>query len=357
MVVAARPIARRSLLLLGLVALAPGCAAPPSPPPEPQPGATVVEAPADLAQPPTVLPPDVGAVPEPDPEPPAELGAQRLDDRTVIAGPDGIEEVAVIPDGVAFTISSDIWVAPADGGELRTVATTVDPHGLATDGRWLYWLGHEKNGRLELATGKEQRRPRFAVPSAQVDLAMGDVPYGLDIDGRVWRIEGNHLERVDLRTEPDVKASSAIGAGKRVVVVVVFDFASRATFLWRVRLGGKGHRIDTRQFRGRFWSVDAKGRLVFVRGGDVMRLDPKSTTPKRLFTVAKLTALCWCGSAVCTFSEDDDQILRHRPGASEPEVLVRGLGPVHRISCSDERVAWTAPGPNDAFSLSVVELD
>ncbi len=323
----------------------------PQTPPQPAPVQPVAAARPHTAESPAPEPEQAPTVEE-DPQvpPPAFTSTAQ---GFVVKTAKSIEEIEVVPDGVAFVQWGEIWIASPGAGAVESVVAGRDLHGLTTDGTWLYWLGNERNGRLELATGAKEPLPRFARPGGQQDLSVGDVPYALTDGNVVWRLEGLHVSRVKTHLDRTWRVvGGALGAGNRVVVFPVFG--DRKTFLWRLRVGGNGHRVETRGIFPRSWSVDARGRLVFIRGASVMRLDPKSKRAKPLFEEPNIRAVCWCGADVCTFV--DDQVRLHVRGGDEHRVLAEDTGKVTRISCSARRVAWTVPGPSDSGRLGVAEL-
>jgi hypothetical protein len=316
-------------------------------------------APAGSSEPAPDPPPGERASPLIEPELPT---VARAHDRTVIASPITIEALVPIPEGIAFAQGGEIWALAADEGTLRKLATTVDPHGLVTDGRWLYWLGHERNGKLELATGQVEPLASFGAPGEQVDLAIGDVLYGRSGSNAVWRFEGNGIHRIDVRPDRTWRALPGLGAAERVVYLPMIDTAARPLtfFILRLHVGGRSTRIPVEGAPQPLrWSVSRTGSLVLIgeQGTAVMRLDGKATKPRKAFDEPGVSAVCWCGDDVCTVDEDDGVVRRHRRGSADAEVLARDVGPVARLGCDERRVAWsTADDGEHAHEIHVVAL-
>jgi hypothetical protein len=316
-------------------------------------------APARPPEPAPPPPPDERASPPVEPEVPT---VARAHDRTVIASPVAIEALVPIPDGIAFALGGEVWAYAADEGALRKLATTVDPHGLVTDGKWLYWLGHERNGKLELATGQTATLASLGAPGEQEDLAVGDVLYGRSGAKAVWRFEGNGVRRIDVRPDRTWRALPGLGAGERVVVLPMMDTATRppTSFILRLRVGGRSTKIAVEGIPQPLrWSVSRTGSLVFVaeRGTAVMRQDATAAKARKAFDEPGVVAVCWCGDDVCTVDADDDVVRRHRRGSADAEIMARDVGSVGRLGCDERRVVWSTVGDGEhAPEIHVVEL-
>ena len=282
---------------------------------------------------------------------------ERLAEHFVVVAPSAFEEALVVPGGVAFVQSEQIWIASRANEEVRMLEDPIDPHGLATDGSQLYWLGHERNGQIELASGEKGRFVRIAPPGRQRDLAFGDVAYGVTDRGQVWRVDGMHVSRVDTHMDRQWQSLPVgFGAGDHVVVLPLRDVARGETFLWRARVGGKGVRVETKRVQPVFWSVRADGTLLFVRGEQVFRLGAKSNKPRLMFEEPRVSAVCWCGKSVCTFVESSGELRIHRKGATETRPLAPGLETPIRVSCDAEHVAWRVATGEGTHRLGVIAL-
>jgi hypothetical protein len=280
----------------------------------------------------------------------------------VITSPQAVEALVPIPHGIAFAQGGEIWGLAVDEGALRRLATAVDPHGLVTDGHWLYWLGHERNGKLELATGRTATLASLGARGEQEDLAVGDVLYGRSGTQAVWRFEGDGIRRIDVRPDRAWRALPGLGAGDRVVYLPTLDTATRppTPFILRFHVGGRSTRIPVEGIPQRLrWSVSRTGRLVFVgeRGTAVMQQDAKAAAASKAFDAPGVVAVCWCGDDVCAVDGDDDVVRRHRRGSADVEVVVHDVGPVARLGCDRRRVAWSTPADGEhAREIHVVEL-
>lgn len=311
--------------------------------------------------------------PEPAPEPsprehasppiePETPTVERAHERTVISSPLATEALVPIPEGIAFTQGGEIWTYTADGGTLRKLATAVDPHGFVTDGRWLYWLGHEGNGKLDLATGQVDTLASFGASGEQEDLAVGDVLYGRSGAKAVWRFEGHGVRRIDVRPDRTWRALPGLGAAERVVYLPMIDTAPRppTSFILRLHVGGRSTRIPAEGIpKPLRWSVSRTGSLVLIgeRGTAVMRQDVEAATLRKAFDEPGVVAVCWCGDDVCTVDGDDDVVRRHRRGSADAEVLARDVGPVARLGCDERRVAWSPPADGEhAREIHVVQM-
>lgn len=279
------------------------------------------------------------------PHVPSTPTLERRSEHLVVVAPHAIEDAVVVPGGVAFVQHDEIWLASPDSDEVRLLEDPIDPHGLARVGSWLYWLGNEKNGRIELSTAKKERIPRFAPPGRQSNFAAGDKLYGITDEGQVWGLEGMHISRVETHADRQWRSLPGhFGAGAKVLVLPVLDPAEREAFLWRVRVGGKGQRVETNRVVPALWSINAKGSLAFVRGDEVFRLGAKSNKPRRLFEEPDVSALCWCGDAVCTFVASESELRIHGKDRTEVRPLTAGLEQPSRTTCSAEYVAWRVSG-------------
>lgn len=307
--------------------------------------------------------------PEPAPEPaqkppaaavPTEPTVDSEREHVVVVGARDLEDVVVLPDGAAFTTGGEIWTIAADGSNLKKRVTTVDPHGLATDGTRLYWLGHERNGTLELGSDEVEFLPRIGQPGTQHRLAFGDVLYGLTFEGALWRFAGGGVTRVHTRLEPGSRTLSGFAAGKRVVVLAALrrEGGRMSPTLWRVRVGGKGHAIATGAARsGRRWSVNPRGDVLLAEGGVVKRRDLSAKSSRKLFDEPGVGAVCWCGPHVCTFVPEANEVRLHRRGAAEASTLATDMGELRRVSCNARHVAWTTAGDELPSELHLASIE
>lgn len=292
-------------------------------------------------------------------EPSSSPTVTREDGRTVLSTSGNFEEVVLIPGGLAFNLNSEIWVLESDETTARSLTSTSDPHSLVSDGKWLYWLGYENNGKLELATGEVGWLPRMGRPEMQQHLAVGDVLYGRN-EMSVWRYEGLHLRQITFRTDEAGMFRGEIRAGPRMVFLPTIDHVDGGrpqVFLLRLDVRGKMTKVPIEGTSPLRWSVNRAGSVVF-RGADdaVMQLDAKASKPRRLFDEPNLSAVCWCGRDVCTVV--DDVIRRHRRGRAEAEPVVEDVGSVDQLVCSADRIAWiTTHSEEHGNEIHVVPLE
>ncbi|MEX1367493.1 MAG: hypothetical protein AB1Z98_30475 [Nannocystaceae bacterium] len=283
------------------------------------------------------------------------------DDRIVVSSPRLVEGLALLPDGIAFTAGSEIWTLAQDDLLLEQRAEVADPHGLVSDGTWLYWLGHEANGRMRLDSGAIESLPRIATYGQQDDLAVGDALYARDARGGVWRIEGSMVTAMALEIDPTWSPLPGLGAGKRIVYLPMMarSHGPPSFFLARLPVGGKGsQKIElSGPPRPRNWAVDAGGTLVFLReGSKVMQQGPRAKSATVVFEQPGLVAVCWCGSAVCTFDEDDRVLRRIAKGSKTSEVVTSDIEMGVRVACDDRRVAWSTSEDEHPSEIHLVSL-
>lgn len=276
---------------------------------------------------------------------PDEPIVARREGRTVITSSSVVEELVLIPDGVAFVQGSEIWALGQDDAAPRRLATAVDPHALTCDGTWLYWLGHERNGKLDLATRRIETLPSMGTPGQEEDLAAGDVLYGRSATS-IWRFEGLGVTRIAFRIDEAWSPMAGLGAGTRIVILPIAERATKGApsfFLLRLGLDGKMTRIPVDGIpRPLRWSVSRVGSVVMLGGGDeVLRQDAKASKARVLFEEPGVAAVCWCGDDVCTVDTDDDVLRRHRGGGAEAERVADGVGSIRHLACGADRIAWS----------------
>lgn len=283
------------------------------------------------------------------------------DDRIVVTSPRLVEGLALLPDGFAFTAGSEIWTLAQDDLLLQERAEVADPHGLVSDGTWLYWLGHEDNGRMRLDSGAIESLPRIGTYGQQDDLAVGDALYARDAKGGVWRIEGSMVTAMAIEVDRTWSPLPGLGAGKRIVYLPMRarSHGPPSFFLVRMPVGGAGR--QTIDFSGpprrRSWAVDAAGTLVFLReGSKVMQQGPRAKSATVVFEEPGLVAVCWCGSAVCTFDEDDRVLRRIAKGSKTSEVVASDIEMGVRVACDGNRVGWSTLEQEHPSEVHLVSL-
>ncbi len=274
-------------------------------------------------------------------------GVVRESGRTTVLAAAEIEHLAVARRGFAWVEGGSVR-ALLDGDESpRVLATIVDPHGLASDGDQVCWLGDETNGCHDLTRDVAIPLPRVAGPGDQEALAFGDVLYARSRPDGLWRIEGEHVERLRLRLDSEWRLLPGLGAASKVAFVVAIEPRAAKWWFVRVPVRGKAERIAApRATREGRWAVDGRGALAWIGdGGGVMVVDPGRVTARvAVHANADLTdvqRLCWCGADVCTIA--GGVLWRHTAGG-EAVKLAEGVGEVGRVSCGFGRAAWTERG-------------
>ncbi len=349
-----------------LVALAAGQACgPPSPTPETavatgaaQPSVDPLDIPSQFEAPaepsgresPAPLPPQ-SAAPTVRPET-LEIAKDR--DSFVLTASHPVGGLALLPDGLALVHGGSLWLASTETRELTEIDAGVDPHALASDGRWLYWLGDERNGKLNLSTHETDFLPRFGRPQSQQGLAAGDALYGLGADGEVFRLDKLH-PRLANPGDRRWQTMGGIQAGDHIFAFSAIDRVEMEAFLWRREDRRKGLRVEADLRHRHAWSLAHDGRLVFFRGEQVMLLSRRAKSPRPLFDKADLSGLCWCGKDVCGVSESAAE-LRLRAGESDPKVIATGVGRIEQLRCDAEKVAWTKPGIGKSTEVHLAPL-
>lgn len=314
---------------------------PPSPPqpptsrttaPDPPPGPADQEAPPEE---PIVA--DSAPLPEP--------VVERSGAHAVIAYDGDLDEDPVaLLDGVAFAAGSGVWAYSDRTRLVSELARSVDPHQLETDGEWLYWLGFEENGRIELKTGRELFLPRLGASSDQ--LALGDCLYATTTSHELWQFCSLHLRQIRFGTDGEILALRGLEAGQAAVFTMALlrnrtGPIERVTL--RIRADGKSSTIPF-FVQSRHWDASTSGGLVFAveATGAVMRWGNRAAKQKPLFEEPGINAVCWCGRDVCTVN-DDHALRRYRGGKAPAEVVETSAGPVALLDCNANYVTWTTP--------------
>ncbi len=274
------------------------------------------------------------------PTPPPAPVVVRDATRTTMTATAPIEDLAVVRSGFAWIEDSGVRVLLDADAAPRVIATTVDPHGLASDGERICWLGDEHNGCHDLAKDVAVPLPRVAGPGEQEALAFGDVLHARSRPDALWRFEGDRVARMSFHPDPAWKLLPGLGAGPKVAFVPAIEPQGRKWWLVRVPARGKAATIAVPKPLGEGrWAVDARGAVALVGDGDdIMLVDPGKTTPRAFAKQADVQRLCWCGAEVCTISGG---VLRRHPARGEPSTLAEGLGEALRLSCGFGRIAWT----------------
>ena len=294
-----------------------------------------------------------GEQPAGDPAPDDTLSPtiEQREAHVVVQVPGGAEDVVAIAGGAAFVHAGTIWRVTAEGPRLTSLVTVSDPHALATDGAVLAWFGAEDNGALDLVTLDRKPFPGLAPPPLRQDLAFGDAWYARVSDTQLWRVEGMHVERLDAGLSRAWMVRG-LAAGAGVVVVPVVDPPGRASFLWRVDRRGKGTRLDVGSIQPRLWDVQADGDVLFARDDTVFRVGVGATRPKAIVAVPGITAVCGCGSQVCTLSAASQELVRHDGRATLRWSLEGNLNPDAGLSCTAAYAAWAADEQVRVVTLS-----
>lgn len=325
-----------------------GCAPPVSPvaPRAPSPRSPPAKSASDTSVP---ISPDGSA--QPDRTGPAIVRAiARTDDRTSITT--GLrDEVVLVPGGVVWTESAEIWVALGTDDAPRRLRVTVDPHSVVTDGEHLYWAGDEGNGGLALATGKTFDLPRFGEPSS-TSFAHGDRLYAHTPSG-FFRLDRTttapgpdmHVERLTARIDPTLKVLPGLTAGPGVVFARAVLSTGRGVEARILRVRATGHfdalAVPTLPAPGT-WTVDGDGALLVldVPRARVDRIGPGGTKRRPWRAVPRATQIQACGTDV--FVLDEDGVVTHHGAAGgSGEAVADGFSGDGELRCGFGQVAWS----------------
>ena len=301
--------------------------------------------------------PEPQPTPEPEPPAPRELRVVRTEGRTEILLVDPLEELLALPGGVAWTQSGEVWVLLDDAEVPAVVGKTIDPHGLTTDGRTLYWVGFEENGLWNRETGETRGWPRFAGVNEQTALAFGDALYCQDRMS-LWRFGERHIRRINFEMGTWNIHGFRAGKDRMFLAVTAIDRdapkESRISYEYvRVRTSGKHTAVPSLgQPIWRRWDVNPAGDLAFISdsSGTVSLMRANRETPTVAFTQPGAEALCFCGADLCTVAEGS--LDRHRRGAVQH---IANPGDLDLLACSGDRVAWAGPGDGRS-QITVVSL-
>ncbi len=245
-----------------------------------------------------------------------------------------------MPGGVVWTESGEILGLLGDD-PVASLAKTVDPHSLVTDGRRLFWLGHERNGWRDLVTAEVGRLPAAGDPAGQEALAYGDGLYARSRPDGLWRLDLQDARRMPFHPDPSWRLLPGLTAGDHTVALPAAIPGAGAPQFRFVRIDRR-NRVATAATtilpRLGSWAIGGAGDLAFIADahGTVAVWKASEPNPKPAFVQAGSRMLCWCDGAVCTFGE---AVRRHPTGAAA-QLIATELGSFSRISCDDDRVAW-----------------
>jgi hypothetical protein len=264
---------------------------------------------------------------------------------TTIHTVDAIEELVLVADGVVWTEPGVVWAALDDDEAPRTIAELTDPHGLATDGTTVFWLGEPDNGAFDTASETRSRIPPIGPPPQQNALAWSEALFGRSDPDGFWRYEGIHVERIPVRLDPAIRLRAGFAAGGDRVFVPALELKAGTVVHWILRIDRRGTttRVATTVApTGGRWAVSAGGELAFQadRSGTVARLPTGAKAARTDFVRPGLERLCWCGATLCTLAEGT---LRRHPRRGAPVDLQGGIDGATHLACRGDRVAWARP--------------
>jgi hypothetical protein len=288
----------------------------------------------------------------------AAPSVSREADRLVVTSGSLIEEVLIVPSGLVWTRSSEVWGLFGED-EPRVLSSIVDPHSLVTDGKTVYWLGHEKNQAFDLGEMTLTTLSPFDRRSQQATLAFGDALYGRSWSGSLWLYENGRVRELPFRADPSWFKIPGLGAGgRRLFLPAAKRTESNDVESFIMRIDRKG--IDATIAVARVprlgrWDVSRTGDLAYVsdKAGTVMLLTANAKKPIAFLEGHAVESLCWCGHNVCAIS--DGNIYRHRAGEASM-VLVPRVGPVSSLSCGHGRLAWLAEGAERTATVIVISV-
>mgnify|MGYP003875256651 CR=1 FL=1 len=290
--------------------------------------------------------------------PPPPFSVELRPDGATISTLEEINDAIVIPGGVLLAHDNTIWRLDRGGRDLQEVTKSIDPHGMASDGTWLYWFSEEENARLNLETLERELIEQLEPAGLQYTFAMGELPYALTGPGMIWWYRGRDAYVVDRPKSADGRLGPlGLRAGGRVAVLSKVR-PDGTSYLKRAQGGRTKDAVESDSAHPRRFSVDPEGRLLFLRGEGVLRLNPGTSEAQFLFELPDLTALCWCGEDICTISAESQALVRHSGPFEGPSHSVETLRPVnsdvHTLSCNADAVAWTSR--ETGYALHVVWL-
>jgi hypothetical protein len=295
-------------------------------------------------------PPETRAPPLYEPEAPPDVAPTpaivREPGRTTVSTGSPAKEILVVPSGVVWTESGSVWAALDADFEPRVVSGVADPHGLATDGTTVYWLGAETNERWDIRSDTVSPLPGFGAQAQQQALAFGDVLFAWGQPDALWRYDGKHVQRVPFLPRRTWRVLPGFAASRRRVVLAVADVDAGFLFA-RVDMLGRASTVPTDILpRPGRWAVDTTGKLAFVaveRGTVVVEQAKKRRTIEGL----AVELVCWCGTDVCTVAGGT----LHRHQGATTTVLAENVGPATDLACGFDRVAWMTPKGDDASTI------
>ena len=231
----------------------------------------VLAALTSCAAPATTVPaPAPPAVPAPPPAdepagPPPPLSVELRPDGATISTLEEINDAIAIPGGVLLAHDNTIWRLDRGGRDLQEVTKSIDPHGMATDGTWLYWFSEEENARLNLETLERELIEQLEPAGLQYTFAMGELPYALTGPGMIWWYRGSDAYVVDRPTSADGRLGPlGLRAGGRVAVLSKVR-PDGTSYLKRAQGGRTKDAVESDSAHPRRFSVDPEGRLLFLR--------------------------------------------------------------------------------------------
>jgi hypothetical protein len=284
------------------------------------------------------------------PPAPSRSAITREGGRTTIATSTTVEEILLVPQGIVWTEDGAVRAALGSDESPQTLATLVDPHGLATGNGDVFWLGDEQNGRWQLATATAGTLPVVAGPGEQERLAFSDALFARTRTGALWRFDGLSSggsiapKRLDFHPDPALRVQPGFAAARGMLYVPALERrkTSMQFVLLRFELGGKTTKIPVdAPLRAFTWAVDRGGDVVLVDAerGAVVRIGAREKRATPMFERSELAKLCWCGADVCTFGVDGT-VVRHSTGAREARAVAEGAREATAIACTSDRVAW-----------------
>ena len=279
-------------------------------------------------------------------------------DRLVVTSGSLIEEVLIVPSGLLWTRSSEVWGLFGED-EPRLLSSIVDPYSLVTDGKTVYWLGHEKNQAFDLEEMTLTRLSPFDRRSEQAALAFDGALYGCSRSGSLWQYDNGRVRELPFRPHPPwFKIPGLRAGGRRLFLPAVKRTESNEVEAFILRIDPKGKSatvpVASVPLLAR-WDVSRTGDLAYVsdKAGTVMLLPADAKEPVAFIEGQAVETLCWCGPDVCAIS--DGSIHRHRSGEA-PIVLARHVGLVSSLSCGHGRLAWLVEGADRTSTVVVISV-
>jgi hypothetical protein len=282
----------------------------------------------------------------------------RENGRMIVSTESKAEEILAVPRGVMWAESSHaVWRAVRGDTEPQVVSRLVDPHGLATDGRRVVWLGYEKNEQIRIADGEITPLPPIGLRAQQETLAFGGALYGRTYHPVQLVQIGRGVTILPFKPDPSWSVSRGLGAGNRKLFVPALrrePDGSVVSFFIRFDPAGAMTTLPTdKPAAAGTWSVNAAGDLAFLSDelGTVSFWPAGAKTARMAFVDTTVEQLCWCDRDICSLGGG---AIRRHPKRGGPILLAEDAGHALRMSCGFGQIAWSADVSEGTSRITVI---